>query len=79
MVARLRSMKLTATPTSEKQAWLAMAALSLGFFMSLLDQSMIAVALPDVRREFNADVNQVLWVSAIYLLAVVVPSCLPEG
>lgn len=50
-----------------------MAALSLGFFMSLLDQSMIAVALPDVRREFNADVNQVLWVSAIYLLAVVVP------
>lgn len=72
-MARLRSMKLAATPTSEKQAWLAMAALSLGFFMSLLDQSMIAVALPDVRREFNADVNQVLWVSAIYLLAVVVP------
>ncbi|ACP32708.1 permease of the major facilitator superfamily [Corynebacterium aurimucosum ATCC 700975] len=73
MVARLRSMKLAATPISEKQAWLAMAALSLGFFMSLLDQSMIAVALSDVRREFNADVNQVLWVSAIYLLAVVVP------
>ncbi len=73
MVARLRSMKLAAAPISEKQAWLAMAALSLGFFMSLLDQSMIAVALPDVRREFNADVNQVLWVSAIYLLAVVVP------
>lgn len=50
-----------------------MAALSLGFFISLLDQTMIAVALPDVRREFNAGVNQVLWVSAIYLLAVVVP------
>ncbi|OFM31268.1 MFS transporter [Corynebacterium sp. HMSC072A02] len=66
-------MNHAATPTSEKQAWLAMVALSLGFFMSLLDQSMIAVALPDVRREFNADVNQVLWVSAIYLLAVVVP------
>ena len=66
-------MKLAGTPPSEKQAWLAMAALSLGFFMSLLDQSMIAVALPDVRREFHADVNQVLWVSAIYLLAVVVP------
>mgnify|MGYP001759106920 CR=1 FL=1 len=66
-------MKLGGTPPSEKQAWLAMAALSLGFFMSLLDQSMIAVALPDVRREFHADVNQVLWVSAIYLLAVVVP------
>ena len=50
-----------------------MAALSLGFFISLLDQTMIAVALPDVLREFNAGVNQVLWVSAIYLLAVVVP------
>ncbi|OFR68259.1 DHA2 family efflux MFS transporter permease subunit [Corynebacterium sp. HMSC078H07] len=57
----------------ESQAWRAMAALSLGFFISLLDQTMIAVALPDVRREFNAGVNQVLWVSAIYLLAVVVP------
>lgn len=57
----------------ESQAWRAMAALSLGFFISLLDQTMIAVALPDVLREFNAGVNQVLWVSAIYLLAVVVP------
>ena len=58
-------MNYAAPPTSEKQAWLAMAALSLGFFMSLLDQSMIAVALPDVRREFNADVNQVLWVLSL--------------
>lgn len=72
-VARLRCMTEPVALPPESQAWRAMAALSLGFFISLLDQTMIAVALPDVLREFNAGVNQVLWVSAIYLLAVVVP------
>ena len=57
----------------ERQAWRAMFALSLGFFVSLLDQSMVAVALPDLQRELNAGVNHTMWVSAAYLLAVVVP------
>ncbi|MDY5839924.1 MAG: DHA2 family efflux MFS transporter permease subunit, partial [Corynebacterium camporealensis] len=57
----------------EKDAWKAMFALSLGFFVSLLDQSMVAVALSDIQRELGASLNQVMWVSAIYLLAVVVP------
>lgn len=57
----------------ERQAWRAMFALSLGFFVSLLDQSMVAVALPDLQRELNASVNHTMWVSAAYLLAVVVP------
>ena len=57
----------------ERQAWRAMLALSLGFFVSLLDQSMVAVALPDLQRELNASVNHTMWVSAAYLLAVVVP------
>ena len=57
----------------ERQAWRAMFALSLGFFVSLLDQSMVAVALPDLQRELDASVNHTMWVSAAYLLAVVVP------
>lgn len=50
-----------------------MFALSLGFFVSLLDQSMIAVALPSIQKGLGASINEVLWVSAIYLLGVVVP------
>lgn len=72
-VARLRCMNQPIALPPERQAWRAMAALSLGFFISLLDQTMIAVALPEILRAFDANVNHVLWVSAIYLLAVVVP------
>ncbi|MER0088350.1 DHA2 family efflux MFS transporter permease subunit [Corynebacterium sp. KPL3927] len=58
---------------SERQAWLAMFALSLGFFVSLLDQSMVAIALPDIQADLGATVNEIMWVSAAFLLAVVVP------
>ncbi|MDK4266604.1 DHA2 family efflux MFS transporter permease subunit [Corynebacterium accolens] len=57
----------------ERQAWRAMFALSLGFFVSLLDQSMVAIALPDIQADLGATVNEIMWVSAAYLLAVVVP------
>ncbi|WP_293770798.1 DHA2 family efflux MFS transporter permease subunit [uncultured Corynebacterium sp.] len=57
----------------ERDAWRAMFALAIGFFVSLLDQSMIAVAIPGIQHGLGASVNSVMWVSAIYLLAVVVP------
>ncbi|MDO5032852.1 DHA2 family efflux MFS transporter permease subunit [Corynebacterium sp.] len=70
-------MTVSSTPASqlppERDAWRAMFALSLGFFVSLLDQSMIAVALPGIQKGLGAGVNEIMWVSAIYLLAVVVP------
>lgn len=56
-----------------------MFALSLGFFVSLLDQSMIAVALPGIQHGLEATVGQVMWVSSIYLLAVVTPPLLFTG
>ncbi|MDK4205950.1 MULTISPECIES: MFS transporter [Corynebacterium] len=61
------------TVLPEAQAWKAMFALSLGFFMSLLDQTLVAVALPSIRREFDASLAQTLWVSSGFLLFVVVP------
>ncbi|APT92733.1 membrane protein [Corynebacterium phocae] len=57
----------------EKEAWKAMFALSLGFFISLLDQTMVTVALSSIQRDLGATVNQVTWVPAAFLLAVVVP------
>lgn len=50
-----------------------MAALSIGFFVSLLDQSMVAVALTDIQHSLGIGLNELTWVSSAYLLAVVVP------
>ena len=72
---RSRSVQET-TPTTvqaPRQAWLALAALSLGFFMTLLDQSVVAVALPEIAADFDADLTATVWVSSIYLLAVAGP------
>lgn len=56
-----------------RRAWLALAALSLGFFMALLDQSVVAVALPAIAAEFQASFSAAVWVSAVYLLGVAGP------
>lgn len=77
-MARLPGMTVSSSaPQSalpaECDAWKAMFALSVGFFVSLLDQSMVAVALSGIQHELGASINQVMWVSAVYLLAVVVP------
>lgn len=61
------------TPIPEKQAWWALAALSIGLFVTLLDQSLVAVSLPRIREELDASINQVVWVSAVYLLTFAVP------
>lgn len=57
----------------ERRAWFALAALSLGFFLTLLDQSLVAIALPSIMADFSASTAQGLWVSSAFLLAVVVP------
>ncbi len=61
------------TVLPEAQAWRALAALCLGFFMMLLDQTIVAVATPQFQADLGASLNQVVWVTSIYLLCVVVP------
>lgn len=60
-------------PIPEPQAWRALAALCVGLFITLLDQSLVAVSLPRIREELGASINQVVWVSAVYLLTFAVP------
>lgn len=57
----------------EKQAWQALAALVVGFFMILLDQTIVAVAAPAMMVDLDADFTGVVWVSSVYLLCVLVP------
>lgn len=66
-VAGQRHTELPANP------WPALWALVIGFFMILVDSTIVAVGTPALMEAFDADVNEVLWVTSAYLLAYAVP------
>jgi EmrB/QacA subfamily drug resistance transporter len=53
--------------------WPALIALCLGFFMILVDTTIVSVATPAIIEDLNAGVNEVVWVTSAYLLAYAVP------
>jgi EmrB/QacA subfamily drug resistance transporter len=53
--------------------WPALAALCIGFFMILVDMTIVTVATPDIMSDLDASENDVLWVTSGYLLAYAVP------
>jgi EmrB/QacA subfamily drug resistance transporter len=53
--------------------WPALWAMVLGFFMILVDSTIVSVATPAILRSFNTDVNSVIWVTSAYLLAYATP------
>jgi EmrB/QacA subfamily drug resistance transporter len=63
----------TSAPAEEKDPWPALFALCLGFFMILVDSTIVSVATPAIIEDFNAEVNDVVWVTSAYLLAYAVP------
>jgi len=48
-------------------------ALCLGFFMILVDTTIVTVATPAIMTDLDAEVNAVVWVTSAYLLAYAVP------
>lgn len=64
-------------PTSDAapgaDPWPALWALCLGFFMILVDATIVSVATPAIQGAFGADINAVVWVTSAYLLAFAVP------
>ena len=66
------------TPTrdavpADVRPWPALFALCLGFFMILVDTTIVTVATPAIISDLHADVNSVVWVTSAYLLAYAVP------
>src|SRR6478672_3489311 len=53
--------------------WPALFALCLGFFMILVDTTIVSVATPAIIADLHAEVNSVVWVTSAYLLAYAVP------
>jgi EmrB/QacA subfamily drug resistance transporter len=57
----------------EVRPWPALWALVIGFFMILVDSTIVSVATPAILEDLNTDVGNVIWVTSAYLLAYAVP------
>ncbi|MFF1815882.1 DHA2 family efflux MFS transporter permease subunit [Kribbella sp. NPDC058245] len=62
-----------ASPQEEVRPWPALWALVVGFFMILVDSTIVSVATPSILADFGTDVGSVIWVTSAYLLAYAVP------
>lgn len=58
---------------AEIKQWPALWALCLGFFMILVDSTIVSVANPAIMADLHTDINSVVWVTSAYLLAYAVP------
>ncbi|MFJ8932033.1 DHA2 family efflux MFS transporter permease subunit [Streptomyces sp. NPDC102364] len=50
--------------------WAVLATLSLGFFMTLLDMTIVNIAIPDVMRSLHASLDQTMWMISGYTLVL---------
>lgn len=55
-----------------RNPWLVLIVLCLGFFMILLDTTIVNIAIPDMIDELHATLDQILWVLNAYILAYAV-------
>ncbi|GAA1140512.1 DHA2 family efflux MFS transporter permease subunit [Ornithinicoccus hortensis] len=59
--------------TDDRNPWPALWALVIGFFMILVDSTIVSVAVPAIMTGLGAGVTEVIWVTSAYLLAYAVP------
>ncbi|MBB3037201.1 DHA2 family efflux MFS transporter permease subunit [Hoyosella altamirensis] len=59
--------------TATVNPWAGLWALCLGFFMILVDTTIVTVATPTIMRELDTDIATAVWVTSGYLLAFAVP------
>ena len=58
--------------TSQRSPWVVLSILCLGFFMILLDTTIVNIAVPDLTADLDASLDQVLWVVNAYTLVYAV-------
>jgi EmrB/QacA subfamily drug resistance transporter len=52
--------------------WAVLATLSLGFFMALLDLTIVSIAIPDLQRGLHASLSEIGWVINAYVITLAV-------
>jgi EmrB/QacA subfamily drug resistance transporter len=58
----------TTSPSGYK--WKVLFTVIFGFFMILLDMTVVNVAFPVLRQEFGADLNEAQWIISVYIMAM---------
>src|SRR5258705_13829200 len=61
------------SPPAGENPWTALWAMWVGFFMILVDATIVAVANPSIMDKLGASYASVIWVTSAYLLAYAVP------
>jgi EmrB/QacA subfamily drug resistance transporter len=59
-------------PRVETNPWIVLVVLTLGFFMILLDTTIVNIAIPSMEKGLNASFDQILWVLNAYTLVYAV-------
>jgi len=73
---RSRAAASAAAPAAPRSPWPALWALVIGFFMILVDTTIVSVANPAIKAALDPDsanLDNVVWVTSAYLLAYAVP------
>lgn len=56
------------TYTSMKAAWIPLAALCLAFFVEMVDNTLLSIALPTIGRDLGGDTTSLQWITGAYSL-----------
>ncbi|MEV0274498.1 DHA2 family efflux MFS transporter permease subunit [Hamadaea sp. NPDC050747] len=59
-------------PATKHSPWLILGVLCLGFFMILLDTTIVNIAIPDMIDRLGASLDQILWILNAYILVYAV-------
>src|SRR5438045_6959804 len=59
-------------PRTDTNPWVVLLVLCMGFFMILLDTTIVNIAIPSIIDALQATLDQILWVLNAYILAYAV-------
>ena len=51
--------------------WLVAVSIAFGSLMATIDSSIVNVALPNIRGELGASIQEITWISTAYMIAMV--------